>query len=72
MPGMVRASLGIYSRPADIDALGSALEALVKDRDRVLATYECDRDGTSRRKDGACAPRTFAIGDAVKRWAESA
>jgi cysteine desulfurase/selenocysteine lyase len=71
MPGMVRASLGIYSRPDDIDALGAALDGLVKNRDRVLATYECDRDGTSRRKDGARSPRTFGIGDAVKRWADA-
>jgi len=71
MPGMVRASLGIYSRPDDIAALGDALERLVRDRERVLASYQADRDGTWRRRDGAEAPSTFAIGDAVRRWAEA-
>lgn len=70
-PGMIRASLGVYSRMEDVDALGSAVERLVRDRDRVIASYEADRDGAWRRRDGAANPRTFSVAEAVRRWAES-
>jgi cysteine desulfurase/selenocysteine lyase len=70
MPGMVRASLGVYSRIEDIDALGCALETLIRDRPAVLAAYESDRDGTCRRRDGVDSPQTFAIGDHIRGWAQ--
>ena len=71
MPGMVRASLGVYSRLDDIDALGGAVEQLLRDRDRVVAAYDADREGNWRRRDGATAPSTFTIAGAVRRWAGS-
>jgi cysteine desulfurase/selenocysteine lyase len=70
MPGMVRASLGVYSRREDIDALGDALETLIRDKAAVLAAYEADREGTCRRRDGIDSPLTFAIADHVRTWAE--
>jgi selenocysteine lyase/cysteine desulfurase len=43
--GLVRASLGIYSTEDDIEDLGLALEALVKDRERIAALYGQDEHG---------------------------
>ena len=70
LPGMVRASLGVYSRLEDIDALGTALEVLIRAQRALVAAYESDREGTCRRRDGVDSPRTFAIGDVVRAWAE--
>ena len=71
LPGMVRASLGVYSTVDDIEALGSAIEQLVRDRDAVVAAYAPDMDGTFRRIDGAAVPTTFDIASVVKNWAGS-
>jgi cysteine desulfurase / selenocysteine lyase len=70
LPGMVRASLGVYSTADDIEALGQAIEALVRDADEVAASYDVDLDGTWRRKDGVRLPTTFQVSDVVSRWAK--
>ncbi len=67
IPGMVRASLGVYSTREDIDALGAAIEDLLARRDDVEAAYDVDMSGTFRRKDGAALPTTFNVADFVKR-----
>ncbi|RMH42656.1 MAG: aminotransferase class V-fold PLP-dependent enzyme [Deltaproteobacteria bacterium] len=67
LPGMVRASLGVYSTRDDIEALGAALEQLVRDRERIASLYRPDFDGTFRRIDGQALPRTFCVADAAAR-----
>lgn len=69
IPGMVRASLGIYSTEADIEVLGSALSTLVSERDRVNAAYEMGIDGTARRRESVELPITFDIEAIVRAWA---
>lgn len=69
IPGMVRASLGVYSTREDIEALGTAIEQLVRDRETIVRTYRADMDGTYRRDDGAELPTTFDVAGAVKAWA---
>jgi len=55
VPGMVRASLGIYSTRADVDALADALSDLTRHRDTVAATWEARLDGSFHRL-GAADP----------------
>ncbi|MEK6607467.1 MAG: aminotransferase class V-fold PLP-dependent enzyme, partial [Myxococcota bacterium] len=45
VPGMVRASLGLYSTRDDVDALTAALAELVRERDRVGRLYRQEMDG---------------------------
>jgi len=71
IPGMVRASLGVYSTAEDIAALGDALRALQKDGDAILKLYAPDLDGEYRRKDGDELPCTYNIKTYIKAWAQS-
>jgi hypothetical protein len=66
IPGMVRASLGLYSSTDDVETLGSALEQLVRDRERIVGLYQLRRDGTAVRADGEAPPVTFRIRDFVR------
>ena len=68
VPGAIRASLGVYSTGADVDALVSALTKLVADREAIAAGYEMDLQGTCRLVDGTTLPTTYAVGDEVRRW----
>lgn len=68
VPGMVRASLGVYSTEDDIEALGAALERLVARRDEMLGRYVGGRDGTFRLTDAPELPATYAVGDQVRGW----
>lgn len=61
VPGMVRASLGVYTTDDDVEALGAALEELAARRDDIAALYDVGFDGTFRRKDGTALPRTFDV-----------
>jgi cysteine desulfurase / selenocysteine lyase len=70
VPGMVRASLGIYSTSDDIEALGIALERLVSDIDQVRQKYEADLDGTYRLAGFPEHPATYRVADEVRRWLE--
>lgn len=71
-PGMVRASLGIYSTRDDVESLGAALEELVRDQARILELYEPGGpEGTWLLKDGTRHPATFRISDPVDRWLTS-
>ena len=71
IPGAVRASLGVYSTLEDIDALGHAIEALLRDRAAVEAMYDLQRDGTYQPNQGDPLPATFTmnqfISDALGR-----
>lgn len=68
VPGMVRASLGIYSTEDDVEALGEALEQLVRDRDHVAGRYQQELDGSYRFADGRALPCTFRVEEQVGRW----
>ncbi len=70
VPGAVRASLGVYSTGADVDALVTALEQLVADRDAIAARYDMDLQGTCHLVDGTRLPTTYAVGDEVRRWVD--
>lgn len=69
VPGMVRASLGLYSTEDDIEALGTALEALVEVRDSIAARYQAGLDGVYRLIDAPELPTTFRVADEVERYA---
>lgn len=71
LPGMVRASLGVYSTEEDIEALGAAIEVLARDAEAVAAAYAPDLDGTWRRHDGVRSPTTFQVASFVTDWAGS-
>jgi cysteine desulfurase / selenocysteine lyase len=66
VPGMVRASLGIYSTADDIEALGAALECLVRRSDEMRSRYQVDMDGTFRLTDRPPLPTTFRVRDFVQ------
>ncbi len=51
-PGMVRASLGLYTTDADVQRLIKAVRWIVANRERLLEEYKVDRDGNARRHDG--------------------
>ncbi len=70
VPGMVRASLGLYSTPDDIEALGTALETLVQSRDRITGRYEPRLDGHFRLVDAPELPTTFRVAEEVQRYLE--
>jgi selenocysteine lyase/cysteine desulfurase len=65
IPGMVRASLGVYSTEEDIEALTDALVQLNEHKERVVALYRADADGTFRRNDGQESPPTFTMQSVV-------
>lgn len=69
IPGMVRASLGVYSTPDDVEALGEALEAFVKDAAEIASRYSVHMDGTYRLKSAPAHPCTFDIENIVDAWA---
>ncbi|MBK8998221.1 MAG: aminotransferase class V-fold PLP-dependent enzyme [Myxococcales bacterium] len=68
VPGMVRASLGVYSTEDDVEALGTALEQLSKDAAAISARYLVGFDGTYRLGDAPPLPGNFSVADEVERW----
>ena len=68
IPGMVRASLGIYSTEEDVRTLVAAVAELARTRDEVSARYRADLSGTYRLVDGTELPTTFSVAGAVARW----
>lgn len=50
-PGMVRASLGVYTGEADIRRFHAAIDWIVANRERLAAEYEVQRDGSAVRRD---------------------
>jgi len=68
VPGMVRASLGLYSTGDDIEALATALETLVKSRDSIVKRYEAGLDGVYRLIGAAELPTTYRVADEVERY----
>lgn len=52
VPGMVRASLGIYTVEADIDLLLAAVGWIRDNRDLILQKYLLDQGGHAKRRDG--------------------
>jgi hypothetical protein len=69
IPGMVRASLGVYSTAADVDALGDALDELAANADRIAGRYRVDLEGIWSLADGTRTPTTFSVSDWVDAWA---
>jgi selenocysteine lyase/cysteine desulfurase len=58
VPGMVRASFGMYSVPEDVEALAEGLTELVRERERVVAAYRSLPNGDYLRVD---APRELDL-----------
>ncbi len=50
VPGMVRASFGLYSTQADVDALVAGVTELAREKERVLASYEAHVSGEFTRR----------------------
>ncbi|MCC6999116.1 MAG: aminotransferase class V-fold PLP-dependent enzyme [Deltaproteobacteria bacterium] len=67
VPGMVRASLGLYSTRDDMDALTAALSELARDRDRIIKRYRQAVDGSftheaaAGARHGAAAEALFSL-----------
>jgi selenocysteine lyase/cysteine desulfurase len=57
--GMVRASLGLYTVPEDIDALLAGIDALLADPQGFRARYELADDGVFRHRSFAVPVRTL-------------
>jgi len=70
VPGMVRASLGLYSTADDIEALGSALETLVSRREEMARRYRPGLDGVYRLIDAPELPTTFRVAEEVDGYVE--
>lgn len=71
--GMVRASFGIYSTPADVDALATALADIAANRQRYEALYEQLATGDFRHRTFRFEPeRHFSIRDCVDGWLRNA
>jgi selenocysteine lyase/cysteine desulfurase len=51
VPGMVRASLGLYSTLEDLDVLESALREMVERKEELIAAYEQQLDGSFLRRE---------------------
>lgn len=74
VPGMVRASLGVYSTRDDVDALAEALRELTRDPERVLRRYRRTADGAFVPVDGddpgsdAAAERLFSLDAALEPY----
>ena len=67
--GMVRASFGIYTTDADVDALVAALREIAANRARYEAEYEALPDGSFRHKTFRFEPdRAFNVAGAVESW----
>lgn len=71
IPGMVRASLGVYSTAEDVEALGRALELVIADREAIAARYEVALDGTCSLVDGTRLPTTFNVAEQMNAWQRS-
>ena len=70
--GMVRASFGIYTREADIDALSTALAEITADQQRFEANYERLPNGNFRHRNFHFEPRNwFSVRDGVAAWLAS-
>lgn len=70
VPGGVRASLGVYSTEADIDALVGALRELVGKREEIVARYDMNLEGECHLKDGQSLPPTFDVAAIVDAWVD--
>ncbi|HEX5036702.1 MAG TPA: aminotransferase class V-fold PLP-dependent enzyme [bacterium] len=61
-PGMVRASLGIYTTEDDIERFHAAIDWVVANAERLRSEYEVNRDGVAIRRDGwRIDPESFGI-----------
>jgi selenocysteine lyase/cysteine desulfurase len=70
-PGMVRASMGIYTTDADIEALDEALRDLVGRKDEIKEKYQISADGKRYRREDP-HPAVFELGAVVDQWAQAA
>ncbi|MEK7705367.1 MAG: aminotransferase class V-fold PLP-dependent enzyme [Myxococcota bacterium] len=68
VPGLVRASLGVYSTGEDIEALCAALRELREHHAQIVPLYRAGLDGTYRLVDGTRLASTFSLADEVRRW----
>jgi cysteine desulfurase / selenocysteine lyase len=65
IPGMVRASLGVYSTREDVQAFVEAVAELAARPEEARAAYRADLDGTYRLVDGTTLPTTFEVASAA-------
>lgn len=68
VPGMVRASLGVYSTEDDVEALGEALERLAKRADEMAGRYVGGLDGRFLLAGASELPTTYSVGEEVEAW----
>ena len=68
IPGMVRASLGIYSTEDDIDVLVESLNDLIANREWALENYKTDKSGTFKLQSRKPLPTTFSVAGFIKEW----
>jgi cysteine desulfurase / selenocysteine lyase len=61
LPGMVRASLGVYSTERDVDTLLAALRRLLVSRDAVRSRYRAHDDGRQVMIGSEPLPRAFKL-----------
>jgi len=67
--GMVRASFGIYTTRADVDALVAAIEKMAADKDEYEPLYDPLPNGDYRHKTFSFEPdQVFSVRNAVDSW----
>ncbi len=71
-PGMVRASLGLYSTESDVELLGQALEEMIGHRDQIIRHYDRNDDGRYVLASGASSPITYSVAGEVRAWTQDA
>ena len=67
-PGMVRASLGLYTTRDHLDTLIAALHQLLRYQNEIKAQYAPDEHGNYLRIDGKQLPRTFTVSGSVEAY----
>ena len=68
LPGMVRASFGVYTTKEHLDLLVSALKELLCHQQEIKKLYAPNEDGTYFRVDGHELPRTFSVAGMVENY----
>lgn len=72
LPGLVRASLGIYNTDADVKALGTALRFLKEHKDLIVSAYTMAKNGTHHAKGADALGTTFGLSAYVSAYVDEA